>query len=337
LNRAQPKQATQLAKLLWVILCSKARTDGEVNHFEGRLEWKRYRHQYSEVETFDPWFVERLREEAWLPDRKGQLHGPRDMQQHHLPLGFERCQKLIEVLQFQTPLLERLKQAGVPAKLAKVLELAQSDPQFADEFCRSYKRRCVVAQSESAEINVGTTTLAGSEAVDGVTNEDTAHQQEVISSPRTDFLQTRIRVSPRDASASTVESLEVAAVRSKVDRAGIAQVKAYEQKEGRVVEELAHNHPGYDLISKDESGEIVRYIEVKSTRSEWNGILLSQIQFQEAQRLGELYWLYVVENTESPNPRVYPIQNPAGLAEKFIFDNGWKAVSEALSNLERHS
>jgi len=131
--------------------------------------------------------------------------------------------------------------------------------------------------------------------------------------------------------------LEVAAVRSKVDRAGIAQVKAYEQKEGRVVEELAHNHPGYDLISKDESGEIVRYIEVKSTRSEWNGILLSQIQFQEAQRLGELYWLYVVENTESPNPRVYPIQNPAGLAEKFIFDNGWKAVSEALSNLERHS
>jgi hypothetical protein len=338
LNRTRPKQATQLAKLLWAILYSKATTDGESNHFEGRLVWKKYYHQRSEVETFDPWFVERLREEAWLPDQKGQFHRPSEMQQRRLPLGFERCQKLCEVLQFQTPLLEKLKQAGVPAKLAKVLELAQSDPQFADEFCRTYKRRGAVVQAESAEVNAGTTAPSGSGTVDGVTNEeDTAHRQQGVSAPRTDFLQTRIRVSPRNASVSTVESLEMAALRSKADRAGIAQVKTYEQKEGRVVEELAHNHPGYDLLSKDKSGEILRYIEVKSTGADWNGILLSPTQFREAQRLGELYWLYVVENTESPNPRVYPIQNPAGLAEKFIFDNGWKAVSEALSNLARRS
>jgi len=83
----------------------------------------------------------------------------------------------------------------------------------------------------------------------------------------------------------------MANTRVAVDRAGIALVKTYEQKEGRVVEELPHNHPGYDLISKDESGDVLRYIEVKSTGVDWNGIMLSPIQFQEAQRLGELYWL----------------------------------------------
>jgi hypothetical protein len=43
-----------------------------------------------------------------------------------------------------------------------------------------------------------------------------------------------------------------------------------------------------------------------------------------------MFWLYVVENADSTTPSVYPIQNPAGLAEKFIFDDGWKAVSAAL-------
>jgi len=117
--------------------------------------------------------------------------------------------------------------------------------------------------------------------------------------------------------------------RSRVDQAGIAQVKAHEEKAGRFVEELRHNHPGYDLKSKNESGEVLRYIEVKSTGSDWNGVLLSAIQFREAQRLGDHYWLYVVENAEGPNEKVYPIQNPAGLAEKFIFDSGWKQISRA--------
>ena len=80
----------------------------------------------------------------------------------------------------------------------------------------------------------------------------------------------------------------------------------------------------------DGSGEVLRYIEVKSTGLDWNGVLLSSTQFLEAQRLGGHYWLYVVENAGSDTAKVYQIQNPAGLAEKFIFDEGWKEIAVAL-------
>jgi len=96
---------------------------------------------------------------------------------------------------------------------------------------------------------------------------------------------------------------------------------------------MPHNHPGYDLESRGQSAEVVRYIEVKSTGADWNGVLLSATQFQKAQELGEQYWLYVVENADSAVPTVYPIQNPAGIAEKFIFDNGWKVISTAQNTL----
>ena len=100
---------------------------------------------------------------------------------------------------------------------------------------------------------------------------------------------------------------------------------------------MPHNHPGYDLESRSRAGETQRYIEVKSTGAEWNGVLLSATQFRKAQELGDLYWLYVVENADSATPQVYPIQNPAGLTEKFVFDGGWKAVSVTLSELSERS
>ena len=92
---------------------------------------------------------------------------------------------------------------------------------------------------------------------------------------------------------------------------------------------MPHNHPGYDLESRGQNSEVLRYIEVKSTGLDWNGVLLSSTQFQKAQELGDRYWLYVVENADSGNPQVYPIQNPAGVTERFIFDSGWKQISEA--------
>ena len=41
-----------------------------------------------------------------------------------------------------------------------------------------------------------------------------------------------------------------------------------------------------------------------------------------AQELGDRYWRYVVENADLPKPKVYPIQNPAGMTEKFVFAGG---------------
>ena len=370
LSRSRSVQAIRLAKTLWSFLCAKASTDDASQYFEGRLEWKKYHHRRSEIETFDAWFVERLRAEPWLPDRQRRFRKPSDIQERELLAGFERNRTLCNALQFQTPRAEKLKQVGFPAKEIRLLELSQRNPQFADEFCRSWRKRDAAESTASAE---PATTARPPEnprqaqpseerngpsssaqpmrvepAQDKLTTEippspvplnaeadPSAHlrQPDGDASSRTDFLQTRIRVAPADDPLSTPETMEMAECRSRIDRAGIEHAKAYEKKAGRIVEELYHSHPGYDLLSKNKSGDVLRYIEVKSTGLDWTGVLLSAIQFREAQRLGKDYWLYVVESAESPNARIYPIQDPAGLAEKFIFDNGWKLISQALQQL----
>jgi len=59
---------------------------------------------------------------------------------------------------------------------------------------------------------------------------------------------------------------------------------------------------------------------------------LSRAQFEEAQRRGDHYWLYIVEHANTPErARVVRIQNPAGKAQTFTFDHGWLCVAKVDS------
>jgi len=289
-----------------------------------------------------------------------------------MPSGFERNRKLCHALQFQTPLSEKLKDAGIPPKLTKVLKLAQDDPQFAEEFCRTWRKReitpptpvgvgeSLVEPNKMGGMNglKGTKTPSGqrepahikeleetrtpsaptAQARGEIGGADAASvQQKGERIPQADHLQTRVRVVAGTDGESTPESREMTETRMRIDKAGVAAVKVFEKQAGRSVTEMPHNHPGYDLESRGQSSEVLRYIEVKSTGSDWIGVLLSATQFQKAQELGEQYWLYVVENAESATPSVYPIQNPAGVTEKFIFDHGWKEISKALQQTSNSS
>ena len=55
---------------------------------------------------------------------------------------------------------------------------------------------------------------------------------------------------------------------------------------------------------------------------------LSSTQFECAQEHGPAFWLYVVERAGSLAPRLVRIQDPAGKAESFMLDHGWKAVAQ---------
>src|SRR5207247_1331861 len=57
--------------------------------------------------------------------------------------------------------------------------------------------------------------------------------------------------------------------RSPVDQAGVRHVLEYETTRGRIPKEMSHNNPGYDVESRDASGKVVRYIEVKSFSGMW--------------------------------------------------------------------
>ena len=91
----------------------------------------------------------------------------------------------------------------------------------------------------------------------------------------------------------------------------------YETREGRKPEEMADNHPGYDILSVDEDSGQRRRIEVKGVQGLFQDgasvVLTSRqahdaIQHREQQSAtSDEYWLYVVDSTETTNPRVLPI------------------------------
>ena len=109
-------------------------------------------------------------------------------------------------------------------------------------------------------------------------------------------------------------------------------VCAYEKERGRVAEQMAQTHPGYDIISRNPLTGEDRFIEVKGVNGEWNqtGVGLSRLQFSNAQDYGDRYWLYVVEFVSDPEHiRVHPIRSPATQVTSFMFDGNWRdAVTE---------
>jgi hypothetical protein len=125
---------------------------------------------------------------------------------------------------------------------------------------------------------------------------------------------------------------EQAGERSRVANKGIKLVVASECKAGRKPLVMPPNHPGYDIESTDPStGEVARYIEVKSTDERWGirGVGLTDEQFRKAQELKDSYWLYVVEEA-SARPFIYRIKNPANRVNQFLYDNGWKEVADEV-------
>ncbi|GCD90183.1 hypothetical protein NLS1_21890 [Nocardioides sp. LS1] len=117
---------------------------------------------------------------------------------------------------------------------------------------------------------------------------------------------------------------------SSVDTAGVSLVLDYERSCGRIPEEQAHNNPGYDVLSKDADGVVLRRIEIKSIGGAWTlfGVWMSATQLDENRTHPADFWLYVVEHADDDDAVIHRIHNPAGEATKFGFDDGWQALRE---------
>ena len=115
-----------------------------------------------------------------------------------------------------------------------------------------------------------------------------------------------------------------------VESVARAAVCAYETERGRIAEQMAQTHPGYDIISHNPLTGEDRRIEVKGITGEWNqtGVGLSRTQFSNAQNSGDGYWLYVVEFAFDPESlRVHAIRNPAMQVTSFMFDGNWREAA----------
>ena len=102
-----------------------------------------------------------------------------------------------------------------------------------------------------------------------------------------------------------------------------------EQGAGNIAKRMPPNHAGYDIESVVRSTGEVRYIEVKGQQSEWGarGVGLTHTQFKAALDKGKSYWLYVVENVDSDNPRVFRVNDPAHRATEYRFDSNWSLLA----------
>ena len=93
-----------------------------------------------------------------------------------------------------------------------------------------------------------------------------------------------------------------------IEAIGMQVAMEYERAQGRSPEDVSHQNLGYDIRSEGADGAI-RYIEVKA-RATTGAIVLTPNEWLMAQRLGDEYWLYIVENART-QPIPHTIQNPA--------------------------
>ncbi len=100
------------------------------------------------------------------------------------------------------------------------------------------------------------------------------------------------------------------------------------------LERMPQNNPGFDLIQYGSHRQPVKWVEVKAMNATLDDhpVTLTPAQFRHAQKHGESYWLYIVENAATSEYEILRIRNPAGKARRFTFDHGWRAVSEVAGS-----
>lgn len=115
-----------------------------------------------------------------------------------------------------------------------------------------------------------------------------------------------------------------------IEEAGVRLAVAFEEDHFRYPRVMPPGNPGYDIESADGSGEIERYIEVKATSEDWReaGVKLTAREYDTARELRENYWLYVVERADHDDARLYRIQDPASLVNRYVYNGGWRALAE---------
>ncbi len=92
------------------------------------------------------------------------------------------------------------------------------------------------------------------------------------------------------------------------EEVAVAKAMAYERANGRTPSSVESQNLGFDIRSR--SSTEIRYIEVKG-RKGTGPIMLTANEWIKAARFGSEYWLYVVFDCATPNPRLIVIHDPA--------------------------
>jgi hypothetical protein len=338
--------ATKKAKLLWEALCDLGERRASV--FSGTYKWFFYN---SKSCAFNAAFVRCLNETPWVPDRNGTLHLPSlipfeetGWKEDHLLLSKIRFKKpIIAILAkeagLESGLLDLLKKRGITseAQLKALLDITDETAQPGGSISSQLPANDAAEMQRdpdgSGAPDIGSTAVGAGARLNGDIPEgrdsqsgSTAHMDNKTSPPR----------SPgSDGGRPFVSYVGTHPNEKESDPDGIdhEQRLALEERAIRLIiarepqlRRTPTNNPGFDLFELGSDDKITRWIEVKAMTGGLHNrpVGLSRTQFESAQKNGDRYWLYVVEQASSQEKaRIIRIQDPAGKARTFTFDHGW--------------
>ena len=321
---------TSRAKILWDLLLAN------IHLVKGVVETAT-RQGFSNAKREYLWskFGETCRDSQWMPDGSGVFHKPEELFLTDLPQEFEKdsatAKILAATLGMKKPELQEL--AEKLGLAAQDIEIIQQNRKSFDRWLQGQNK----SKTETVQLPVQPPAAPSQsqDSSEGVKHPDsfasasnTSNKNGGSDSPRTRLLS---YVLPKSEAITVDNKANVTGDNKEaVNRAGVDYVLAWETQAGRYPSEMSHTHPGYDVESKNETDEVMRYIEVKSRTGIWDqqGVTLSDTQFHEAQKRGNSYWLYIVENADQEDAQLFRIQNPANHVEYFCFDSGWRGLSE---------
>ena len=322
--------------------------------FSGTYKWFRHRQRAAK---FDAAFIRQLNETAWVPDENGELVRPELVLFD--ALGWRAHPFLQSKIQFKPPIIDSLAQeAGLEpgaidlmrkeglteSDLRELLQLrnqAQQDGEPSADGSVAGSESSVPppavvhgttfptasggdrsAPRAASGGGNGTTTDKGSGGGHGA-NSGSANRGARESGSWQFFPHVDVQadgVTGSDSSEYTD--------RMSIEEQAIQFILKHEPSWQR----MPTGNPGYDLCQEWPDGTST-YCEVKGMSGTLNNHTadMTPTEFRAAQKHGEAYWLYVVENVGKDDIRILKIQDPVGHAHRFSFNSGWEHVADVVS------
>jgi Protein NO VEIN, C-terminal len=349
------------ARLLWEALCDVEEQQGQL-FFLGSYSWTHYGTYSCD---FAASFVRQLINSTWIPDQKGKLQRPDCVLFDSLNwkpnpflvsiIGFKPpvIEALAKEAGIDPGVLDLLKSLGLTDEADLRQRLGIEDAPINTEGGESIPDRKPAKNSSVPNIDESgkylgrpkSSSQSASNRKQVLKNSSTGHDMKNPSSGRC-----RSQGGTSTSAPGTNNKNQAKGSRPFISFVGAHPNEAendpdsLSHKARMAIEEkaleiiLSHepqlqrtgtNNPGYDLFEIGEGGEVIRFVEVKAMTGGLNErpVALSRAQFRCADEQGERFWLYIVEYTnDSRKTQILPIQDPAGLSQRFTFDHGWREI-----------
>ena len=353
------EQASEKAKLLWETLCEFSNRSNSA--FNGEYRWHYRREKYAK---FRACFVERLRNEEWVPDKKGKVR---------------RCPGAMAFVDTEWEANPSLaEEIGFPSSDVDIFAENKGIDREALHYFVAYMKNSNITlaqlkarlpkNSEATNDGFNTGEMVSETGDGGITG----HRQDLTLIDR----DKRGGITKAADNRGNVEQVKqpglgVSLVRRTSSEGGSGEEPG-DGSQGNMAVECAAiklilsldpslkwtmpGNPGFDLWEPGPNDNPVltdaaedrrelgpgdqpkRWIEVKSTAGQVSSVTMTGTQFGYALERQDAYWLYVVENATSPKPGpILKIQNPAQKilnAFDFNLSSAWIGEHQSRDNPE---